>query len=97
MQQDDRQSWFSKKNEFKKIGLFMTFDTEKGLFWGCSGVPVLSEGRSGLEETPGYFFFFGGEGRLRTHTGHDTSQLAAENVMGPGKNAKMVQMLPHLE
>ena len=53
-------------------------------------VPVPSKGRSGLEETPGYL-----GGRLRTHTGHGTSQFVAVNVMGPGKTQKTAQILPH--
>ena len=60
------------------------FDPKEALFGGVRVlVPVPSKGRSGLEETPGYL-----GGRLRTHTGHGTSQLVAVNVLGPGKTAR---------
>ena len=54
------------------------------LFGGVQDlILVLSKGKPALGETPGYL-----GGRLRTHTGHGTSQFVAVNVMGPGKTQK---------
>ena len=94
VQQDDRQSWFSNKFFPKKTGNIYRIgppQKTKALFRGVWDlVLVPSKGKPALGEAPGYL-----GGRLRTHTGHGTSQFVAVNMMGPGKTQKTARILPH--
>ena len=62
------------------MDIFIELGSKRALFRGAL-VLGPSKCRPALGGMPGYL-----GGRLRTHTGHDTSQFVA--VKGPGKNAK---------
>ena len=91
MQQDDRQSWFSKKKIPEETGVICRIGPQRALFGGVRDlVLVPSKGKPASGETPGYL-----KDRLRAHKGHGTSQLVAQNILHFGKNAKTARILPH--
>ena len=66
------------------MDIFIELDPQKALFRGVWDlVLVPSKGKPALGETPGYL-----GGRLRTHTGHGTSQFFGSKCNGARQNAK---------
>ena len=84
----------STKNKIlsKELGLSIEFDPSNGSFQGVYGLVLVPEEKQILA----WMRRLGIRGsRLRTHTGHGTSEFVEMNVLEPGKNAKPARAQPY--